>query len=111
MEVTDEKLLDHRTIGDTWETASADLWGASFYLEHVSEKTQKFYQLYRNDMGEWIRNYGKMGTDGRVEKTYMVDEESAEISIQPKLTKSKGYKLIYKNFDTEFGYEKSMRNK
>ena len=110
MEVADEKYISHLDIGDTWETASSDLWGASFYLEHISEKSRKFYHLYRDDVGQWVLNYGKIGTPGQTKHPYMTDEESAELTIKPKLTKAKGYQLVYKNFDTNFGYEREHRD-
>lgn len=105
LEVHDSKSIAHIAIGDVWECTDADLWGASWYLEHKSEKAHKFYHLYQDEMGNWLINYGKLGTTGKTEGIYESSAESAERGLQPKLQKGQGYKLIYKNFDTPFHLE------
>lgn len=105
LEVHDPKSIAHIAIGDVWECTDADLWGASWYLEHKSEKAEKFYHLYQNEMGNWFINYGKLGTTGKTDGVYESSAESAEHGLQPKLRKGQGYELIYKNFDTPFHLE------
>lgn len=109
MAVSDSTVIDHINAGDVWETPHADMWFASFYLEN--EKDQKFYHLYQNDSGIWCTHQGKTGSPGKHETIFMVDEEAAERTIQPKMRKSQGYRLIYKNFDTPFKLEDKFKSK
>lgn len=102
LEVTDAKWLEHMQVGDVWETTSCDLDGASWYLEYKDEKSHKFYHLY-DKMG-WRLSYGKVGAAGREERPWM-NFNLAETKVNEKIRK--GYELIYRNFDTPFGYEET----
>ncbi|MGD1840984.1 MAG: ankyrin repeat domain-containing protein [Thermonemataceae bacterium] len=103
MEVTDAKYIAHLEKGDAWETASCDLWGASWYLEYKSTSTAKFYHLYLDDVGRWTTHYGKIGTKGRKEFLAIRSRETAKKRVEAKL--KKGYVMVYQNYDTAFGYE------
>ncbi|MEM9981271.1 MAG: ankyrin repeat domain-containing protein, partial [Bacteroidota bacterium] len=103
MEVTDAKYIAHLEKGDTWETASCDLWGASWYLEYNSTDTVKFYHLYLDDIGKWTIHYGKIGTKGRKAFLAIRSRETAKKRVEAKL--KEGYVMVYQNYDTAFGYE------
>ena len=108
LEATDERWIEHLYEGQVWETTSCDLDGPSWYLEYKSEKSNKFYRIFQTDMGRWQINYGKLGTPGRTDQPQYMSVYGAEMKVKEKTAKSKGYQLIYKNFDTPFDIEKKM---
>jgi len=56
-----------------------------------------------------VTEFGKIGVRPRINKKRVRHYFfSAEDKVKEKLRKSKGYQLIYKNFDTPFHTEKSM---
>ena len=59
------------------------------------------------DNGYLITEYGKIGKGFRTEKKRF-SFGLAESKVKSKLRKSKGYTLIYKNFDTPFHIERRM---
>ena len=105
LEVSDAKWLEHMKAGDVWETTSCDLDGPSWYLKLEDEKSRKFYHIYEKS-GTWKILYGKLGTAGREESSPWMNVNHAETKAKEKMRK--GYELIYRNFDTPYGYEASV---
>lgn len=103
MEVTDEKWIAHLEVGQVWESTACDYQPPYWHLEHHSEKSHKFYKVFISN-GRWIANYGKVGTRGRIKKLLVQGFSSAQSKVKAKMRKSKGYQLIYKNFDTPFTF-------
>jgi len=103
MEVTDKKWIAHLEVGQVWETTSCDFQPPYWHLEHHSEKSNKFYKVLIEN-GRWIAKYGKIGTKGRTKKLLVQGFASAQSKVKSKMRKSKGYQLIYKNFDTPFTF-------
>ena len=111
MNVYDGAVLEGINTGDQWDSAMWDMWGASWYMEKKSEKSPKFYHVYKDERGNWQRRYGKVSTVGRGDSTYYANEGTVEkYVVGEKLRPSKGYKLIYKNFDTEYDLELKTRS-
>lgn len=104
MEVTDKKWLEHLDVGQVWETTTCEFHGPYWYLEHRSEKSEKFYRVYQSG-AYLVTEYGRIGKGLKREKKRF-DFVTAELKVKAKLRKSKGYTLIYKNFDTPFHTEK-----
>lgn len=108
LEVTDERWIRHINPGEVWETTICDFQGPYWYLEHHSDKSHKFYRSYMDGMS-MVTEFGKIGVRPRINKKRVRHYFfSAEDKVKEKLRKSKGYQLIYKNFDTPFHTEKSM---
>lgn len=108
LEVTDEKWLKHMNEGETWETTTCDFQGPYWYLEHHSETSHKYYRSYLSEGYYLVTEFGKIGKSLRRNKKVYPGFSFAESKVKEKLRKSKGYKIVYKNFDTPFHIEKAM---
>ena len=108
LKVTDKKWLEHIEPGEVWETTTCDFQGPYWYLEHHSDKSHKFYRLYMSS-GYWVTEYGAIGKRPRIKKQRFRSMITGAEKIKAKLRPSKGYQLIYKNFDTPFHVERRIR--
>ncbi len=108
LEVTMPQWLDHIKVGDVWEVSAYVFDNAAWYLEHPDPETPKFYRVYK-EHGQWRNHYGSIGKKGRnVVARYVRSYSAAERQVKEKLRPAKGYRLVYKNFDTPFGIEQEL---
>ena len=108
LEVSDEKWIQHIPVGALWETTACDFLGPYWHLETPGEDG-KFYKIFRSIDGPWILNYGKKGKKGRREKARYMDASIAADKVKEKI--KKGYKLVYKNIDSDWNIEDELVEK
>ncbi len=108
LKVTDKNWLAHIQPGEVWETTTCDFQGPYWYLEHHSDKSHKYYRIYMSS-GYWVTEYGAIGKRPRIKKERFRWMGTGADKVKAKLRPSKGYQLVYRNFDTAFHVERGIK--